>query len=497
MNKQAFISKKLIQLLKIVVQKMSTFSSFIHSIICIGCFLLLHLTAYASFDIAWNYDYYITPTQLKNVLNQYTYLELNTKYNNYSNNWFYGMEGVSSFFVDISNQKYLAVPNLFFGYEIPNIMNDYTVNWTIGRYKQSMSILYDDPESTPLQAQPEFWSVMDEIWEMGLWQSQINWDYLLPKQQGLVGSLLTFKKEPWMLTVFAGLFLPDHGPAVDVTPEGKVQSSSRWFIPPQSNFILFNQRIDTLYWLDTPYLKNILLNDSVAVRFRFGDIHKQWMSMSYAHKPVNQIYFTADSGFSINKIAIDNVIYYQLFDHSIFSIDFGMKKKWGLLVLSVIQEHPTPHPSAKHQIIPILPKALFFSSHLRLNTQNYLFIKYIDFNTIYSQMKTNGKNRSKDIVDQLSQTLPNNRFKLHRGFSITAKSRNFHLGKQQLSFYVRYWHSIPEEGDWLNSSFQWDVNPHLRLIGGVDILGSGRDGGFFHTYKQNDRITLKVNYAIH
>ena len=495
MNKHLFISKKFTQRLQIVVQKISFFPSRIHTAILGGCFLLLHLTAFASFDISWNHDYYVTPTNLKNALNQYSYLELKTKHNNYSNNWFYGMEGVSSFFFDTSNQKYLAVPNLFFGYEMPNIVDDYTVNWIIGRYRQSMSMLYDDKKSSQLQAQPEFWSVMDEVWEMGLWQSQINWDYLSPKQQGLVGSLLTVKKEPWMLTVFFGLFLPDHGPSVDVTSKGKVQSTSRWFIPPQSNFVLFNQRIDTLYWLDAPYLKNILLNDSVAVRFRFGDIHKQWMSMSYAYKPINQIYFTADSGLSINKTTINNIIYYQLFDHSIFSIDFGMKEKWGLLVLSVIQELPFPHPSDPHQMIPILPKAVFFSSHLRLNTQNYLFMKYIDLNVIYSRMKTNGENHSQNVVNQLSQALPDNRFKLHHGFSVTAKSRNFHLRKQKISFHVRYWHSIPEAGDWLNSSIQWDITPHLRLTGGMDILGSGREGGFFHTYKQNDRITLKVSYV--
>ena len=465
----------------------------------IGWFWGFYGMATHSSDLSLNYHYYMTPTHIKNTLNQYTSFKLNAKYHHHSGSLFYGAQGMGEFFIDISNQKYMAAPNLFFGYKLPDI-NNYSINLIVGRYQQSMSILYEDQKSTqnPWDTQPEFWSVMDEIWEMGIWQSQINWDYLSPKGQGLIGTpLLNIKKDPWMLTLFlSGLSVPDHGPAVDITPKGRIQSGSRWFIPPKSNFVLFNQRIDTLYWLDTLYIKQILLNDSVAIRFRFGDIHKQWMSMAYANKPINQIYFTADSGFSINETTINNVIYYQPFDHSVFSIDFGVRESWGWLVLSVIQEHPRPKQVARHQIIPVLPNTILFSSHLRINTSPYLFTKYINFNAIYSQMSTDHQTANNKITDQLSQAIPNNRFKLHRGFSVSAKSKNIPIGTQSVCFNIRYWHSLPEEGNWLHSSLQWNITPRLHIKGGMDILGAARDKGFFYTYRHNDRITMQVSYAI-
>ena len=461
--------------------------------------LLFHSFAIANFDLSWSYDQYLTQTDLKNALDQYASLELKIKHNSYSDNWFYGVETLSAFSIDTSNQKYIAVPNLFFGYELPSIGDNYTINWIIGRYKKSLSILYNEKTTSYLKAEPEFWSVMDEIWEMGLWQSQINWDYFATKQQGLAGAFLTVKKEPWMLTVFlSGLFLPDHGPAVDIKPNGTIQSSSRWFIPPQSNFILFNQRIDTLYWINTPYLKNILLNESIATRFRFGDIHKQWMSIAYAKKPINQIYFTADSGFSIKESTINNMIYYHLFDHSLLSIEFGMKKeKWGVLVLSVTQEMPTPHTNIKHQITPVLPDALFFSSHTRWNVHHYLPLQYIDLNWIYTQHQSNGETHTQKISQQLSQSLPNNRFKLQQGFSITTQSKIFKIGKQKFSVYLRYWHSFPEKGDWIQSAIHWQLTPRLKLTGIIDILGANTEESFFKSYEQNDRVILKVAYAIH
>ncbi len=474
--------------------------------------IAIPLSAKAVFDLSLNYDYYMTKTALKEQLDHYGSLGLDVQHSRYTNkNWFYEVEGVSLFFLDISNQNYLAIPSLFFGYELSDIpVEGYTVNVIFGRHKQSLSVLYDQQttgDSTSTQAnsgvftptaQPELWSAMDEIWELGLWQSQVNWDYLLPKPQGLTGLFVTVAKKPWLLTVFgSGLFLPSHDPSVTVTPEGKIHSSSRWFTPPQSNFFLFNQRIETLYWTQTYYLKNILLNDSYAVRLRFGDIHTQWMSVSYAQKPVNQIYFTVDAGLSIKKTAIKNIIAYQLFRHNLMSLDVGIREKYLSIILSATYEQPEQPPVVKNRITPVLPEALFFSSHVRLHPPVGFFLKWLDFNFIYSHFKDPENSFQNDKTKQIKWDIASSRFKMHYGFAVSTYSKDFQWGSQSVSLGLTYWHSIPDAGDRLNIVTQWNITKRLLARGRVDILGSREDtNGFFNTYKHNDRARVEVVYAI-
>ena len=478
------------------------------------------LMAWAGFDLSLNYDYYLTPSSLEEPLNHYTSLGLDMKHSRQSKNWFYGAEAVSLFFLDVSNQKYLALPELFFGYELTGLTKDFTVNLIFGRYKQSMQKLYESNSPSPagsslnslaaphppgakpsvLRAAPEFWSVMDEVWEMGLWQSQINWDYLLPQQQGLAGLFLTVVKEPWLLTGYAsGLFLPDHGPAVNMTSQGKIHSGSRWFVPPQSNFVLFNQTIDSLYWMEESYLKNILLNDSYAVRFRFGDLSRQWISASYALKPVNQIYFTIDSGLSIKETAINNIIYYQLFNHTLKSLDVGIREKYLSIVLSIMHEEPESPPPLKGRIVPVLPEGLFFSSHARVHFPTSFIVRFFDFNFIYSHFdifSAPSEKAASARPEGLKWELAHNRFKVSHGWMAAAQSRTFRWKNHSMFVKCLYQHSIPEEGGRLSAAGEWAFTSRLRVAAYLDILGGPGKTGFFNTYKQNDRFKVEVRYAV-
>ncbi len=493
------VCSKLIRMRKKITQAVNVL------FLVITCWVVQPLTASAHFNLSLNYDSYMTSTSLKDQMNHYVALGLDMKHNQYSENWFYGMESTNLFFIDVSNQNYLAIPNLFFGYELTNIINDYTINLIFGRYKTTLSTLYEDSNSKnsnqPI-AQPEFWNVMDEIWEMGLWQARINWDYLLPRPQGLTGSFLTIKKDPYLLTVFlSGLFLPEQGPSVDITKDGKILSGSRWFTPPASNLLLFNQRIETLYWMNTPYLKNILLNDSIAFRMRVGDIQKQWMSLSYARKPMNQIYFTVDSVLSLKKTVINNVIFYQLFPHSLFSAEFGTREKWLSAVLSVTQEQPRRTKTIKNREIPLLPQAFFVSSHIRLHLPQNWIMSFIDFNFIHSHFKEANNDQIKTNPHLKGKKPSMDRFKLYHGYSFAIKSRPFKWRTQHFSINSKYWHSIPDQGDLLSFSIDWHITPQLQFVIQADILGSGesednKNKGFFNTYKQNDRITVKVEYEI-
>jgi len=448
---------------------------------------------FADFNVSLGYSNYITDTAWEEKLNNYMDLSIQFEhYDNINSSWFYGTDVFSSSSLDSSNQHYIAVSDIFLGYKLDSSLNCYNFSFVLGRQKS----LSNKPNAKDLQSL-ESWSLMDDFWDLGLWESRVHWDYLQPKKQGLAGAFFTVEQKSWLLTIFlSGLFFPDNTLSVDII-DGKVRSKSRWFFPPQSEFTLFNQRIEAFYFLQKPYLKNVLLNDSVAIKFRFGDPEDQWLSMAYAYKPVNQVYFKVDGRFSIDKTAVDSVIYYQSFKHFLASIDFGIKKKALKFIFSVTQEVPNRPKTPTDWIAPILPKALFLSSHLEINFEKYQWpIKLLKLNGIYTRFI--GPESGLAFTNpELTLDMNINRFKLYQGFSVSAHSKEFQWFSQSFSLDMSYWYSLPEQGGWLYTSFNWQISSALYLKTSLDILGSDIDRqGFFNSYKQNDRVAIKLIYNI-
>lgn len=461
-------------------------------------FVFFLCKAQAQLDVGFEYSSYLTHSDLEGQLNHYMDVSFDFKHYDHLDSWFYGAKIISQFSLDESNQNYLSSTDLFVAYELTDVLDGYHFNFTLGRQTRLNDRGKEQSRPYSMEIYPESWSFMDEVWQLGLWEGRANWDYLNPRQKGLTGSFFTVTKDQWLFTLFlSGLFIPDSGPSVSLT-KGVVHSGSRWFLPPQSEFILFSQRIEALYWLHKPYLKDVILNDSIAARFRFGSQDKHWFSLAYAYKPVNQIYFKVDGGFSIDKKAVASNIHYQSFKHSLISMDFGMTQNIFKTVLSITQERPLQPNVSKDWIVPVLSKVMFFSSYVELDLQKYyLPIRLLSFNFLYSQFVDSSEEEMEGEEKQLKLDLNVNRFKLSRGFSLSAYSRKFHWKTQSFSVGVAYWYSIPEQGGWLHTSFKWHIGPRLFLESGLDILGvnSAKKGRFFNSYKQNDRVTVKLVYV--
>ena len=461
---------------------------------CLSSVLFI-CTAEAKFDLSTAYSYYLTPTSSEGQLNHYVDVGLNFTHYKSLENWFYGAEAYSLFSLDSSHQNYMGVPSLYIAYGTDRIVDGYKFNFIFGRQKISLK---EDIKKNSTQISTGPWSFMDEIWSLGLWQPRARWDYLKSEQQGLMGSFVTVAKKRWLFTLFlSGIFFPEQGPSVDIT-KGDINSGSRWFIPPQSKFIIFSQRIDAFYWLQEPYLKDVILNDSVAVRFRFGEEDTQWLSVAYAYKPVNQLYFKVDGHFSINKKSVESFIHYQSFKHSLVSIDFGLKYKIFKTVLSITQEIPHSPDVPKDWIAPDLPKALFFSSHFKLDLkQTSGLLEFLQFNFLHSKFVSFQDTASLQN-NQLKLDLSANRFKLHSGFSVATRTKSFQLGSQAISTGLSYWYSIPEKGGWLQASLRWKITSRLAILTEVDIMGVNNtmEESFFNSYKHNDRVVTKLTYNI-
>ena len=450
----------------------------------------------ASLKISMGRSAYLTKAVLKSQLNHYTDIGLDLEKYSHFQNWFFGGKALSSFFIDSSRQNYISVPDLFLGHELS--FSGYNFNIVLGRRLQSKQFLYDikRESDTHIKAGPEPWSFMDEIWSLGLWQGQIQWDHLLLEEQGLTGAFFTLQKNQIAFTVFlSGLFFPNSTPSIEITPKGEIFSTSRWFSFPQSSFTAFNQKIEGLYWMEKPYLKNVLLNDSVAFRFRAGSTKKQWFNISYAYKPINQIYFKIKPQLSIENTTLDSFIHYHAFKHSLVSIDIGLKNKFLTSILSVTQEIPRNPKVPENWIAPVLPQALFAGAHFKIHLKKYL-LDYIEFNSLYSRFVY--KEKHTELTNQLKLNLATGRFRLHKGFYFGAVTKPLAWKNQKIFVKAGWQYSVPEQGGWLNAEIHWKMSPKLFVSAGIDILGAENNNidTFFNTYRYNDRIRLKAAYEM-
>ncbi len=474
-----------------------SFKNLLFLLMAASCFSLQ-----ARFDLSINHFAYLTKANVKNHLNHYLDLSFNFEQMGFKNSWFYGVEALSVFALDDSHGHYLAAPNFFIGYQIPEILPNYHFHFVLGRQKTNLHRLSHNSTSDPLSVltHPESFSFMDEVWQLGLWQGRINWDYLLPEPQGLTGAFFTLKQKFWSMTLFlSGLFLPDHEPTVDISPRGDIYSKSRWFNPLQPDFFVFNRRIEAFYWMEKPYLKNILLNESIAFRFRFGDPQTQWINLAYAFKPINQTYFKIDGQFSINEDSINHFIHYQSFKHYLLSMDMGVRHRGMEGVLSVTQELPSSVDVSELWVIPIMPKTLFASAWFKFLLPDTIpwvgFMELGGIKAFFSRSESDISRMKNNMDFHLAAT----RFKMHSGFVLKWGGTLLQWKKQSLSWAGGYYHSLPEKGDWLNLSLKWQIHSRLKIACHLDIMGSSKNKqeNFFNIYKHNDRLRFQMVYIIH
>ena len=410
--------------------------------------------------------------------------------------WFYGLHALTVFALDDSRGHYLSTPNLFIGYEVPNLFPGYHFNFVVGRQKRTVQGFRQ--KTHPL-THPEPFSFMDDIWQLGLWQGRLNWDYLLTRPKGLTGAFFTVEKELWSMTLFlSGVFLPDHEPVVDISPRGDIYSKNRWFNPLQSDFVIFNRRIEAFYWMEKPYLKNILLNESFAFRFRFGHPQKQWVNLAYAFKPINQTYFKIDGQFSINEDSLNHFIHYQAFKHYLISLDSGIRHQDFEVVLSVTQELPSQAEASELWAVPIIADTLFVSTHFRMDLKNLTwFLDFVELNGIYSFFSHSETNQNR-LENNMDFHLTAARFRMHSGVAASVAGSFWKKNNQALKWLIRYHHSLPEQGDWLQVALRWYINKKWRVESYVDILGSLQDrkDSFFNIYRQNDRLRFQVVHSL-
>ena len=427
-------------------------------------------------------QFYLSPKSREEQLNIYAnigselYMQEEYKY------WFYNLDSKLQVSLDQSDQNYISIPSAHIGWHLKNIASPYPylnfIKVSIGRYIGN-------------------WSKMDNQWQLGLWNPSNLYDPLRPKSLGIVGSAITFGGSHWHIENFiGGAFLPDERPSLKTEASGKAISPSRWISTPSSSISFFEKDIYSSYKVEEPYLKNVLLQTSYMGQLLLGDVNEKWISVSYAYKPLNQIFFRSNSGLSIPDSVIESTIYYHSLKHQLGTIESGFKVGNWKGYVGILNEQIDPVDLPQNWLFPIIPNHFFAAAGL---SKNFDFPSWMKSSVELALIKSwvRDPNHVNNVIgSDVADIISLDRLKMREGFSVSLSSVVSFAGRKWSQLFLRYWYSVDQEGGWLESHLYFYILKTLSLELELDILGKKilyREG-FLGKYGSNDRVIARLRY---
>ena len=437
------------------------------------------------FNFSTKGDSYISPKSYPDQLDKYWNIQSQITVHKEYKYIFYNTDMRMLISLDESEQSFVSVPYANIGYKLEDIETFSYLNSmhaSIGRYRK-------------------MWSWMDHYWELGLWNPRNVFDSFNPEELGIVGSTVVFTGDNWSLTSFiGGLFLPNEQSAMGQNKAGTFTSESRWATPPASNLSILDKNLKAYYWIQEPYLTNVLFQGSYIFNAFLGDKKDKWMSFSYAYKPLNQNFYRVKSGIKIDESSessLDNAIYHHSFKHRLISMESGLRWNQWVMQLGVMDEVLDPIELPENWMVPNVPNSVFFTSaSLSLDFSPFLWNKNV-IRIAYLRSWVNESDNPSLIGGNIDTLVSLMRFKLREGMAVDWNTRFLWKGQEKIHSFLRYWYAIDQKGGWLQWKLSYFLHSQLQLMFEFIVIGSTEDEkkGFFSWYGNNDRLSLKVQYG--
>jgi hypothetical protein len=189
----------------------------------------------------------------------------------------------------------------------------------------------------------EHWSLLDESWELGIWQPRYRWDYLHPETVGMTGAFVTVEQPYFQFVAFgSAISVPERGVPIETSGD-QMSSDSRWFVPPPKTVSIFGQDTPVHYTLKIPELRDLLMHFGGGGMARVGGKSGPWGKVGYAYQPMNQL-LLSNSGFlqlsERRDLFADATIYARLAYHQLLSVEGGYGSEPLNATFSVLGERP-------------------------------------------------------------------------------------------------------------------------------------------------------------
>ena len=435
-------------------------------------------------DLNLKQDRYLGGVQHSSQYQNYTLWATDLNLEAKSSKFIYKINPVGQGAFESPEELYFGVPEAFIS--PPNLGSG--IGLTIGRQKRS-------------------WSRLDEEFNIGTWQPQLRWDYLAPKQQGLIGVFFDYRvSDSVKLTFFTSpLSIPDQGPQFSIR-DGQFESANRWFVQPQSRVELFGDTSfssDALlsFELDRPSEEEMVMHSSFGLGLNIqAPASPFWVNLNYAYKPRNQIHMgieCANCADLSGPLEITALVHTKIVKHHLVTFESGFDRvddaAWFSLTADIPNKSGFPDKYAEASLNPMLIGGIAYQHYMRgpigPSWIKGAYMRAIEFE---------GPERSGLVSsDQVESSL--DRYPYTEVMSIDWKVWVMQRRSNQLRLSTRYSYDLPEKGGWLSVTADWVRGPMTLSIGG-DILGAEVDpnsseAGLFSRYRGNDRFFGGITYV--
>lgn len=344
------------------------------------------------------------------------------------------------------------------------------------------------------------WSLVDDSWQLGLFEPQFRSQTFIPEKQGLVGLLLEVPLEEVLpnsrLFLFASpVSFPDQGPGY-LLQDGRFKAQNPWFdLPPSKAYISNTGVIDDIqYDILIPNLDKIILQSAFGGSLQWGNSsqagHFAQISLFSKSSPLLNIAAQAYAR-SNNSIFVEITPFTERhrlgsFDYS-FLTQHGQRLELGYLFeqldqLSQVSNLTSSYLNQRSVVhvkweYPILKKI-----------QATLMVLYP---VAASKLLLQGPQQS-----ELSQILMIQRWTPSPQYQLEIKTRQWGLASHlaQVSLIYR---TLPKEGfqlfkmmGELTLDTNWAVFTHLEW------MHANQESSFFYRFRHLDWLQLGVQYAL-
>lgn len=364
--------------------------------------------------------------------------------------------------------------------------------------------------SITIGRQKRQWSRLDEEFNLGIWQPQLRWDYLAPRQQGLTGVFFDWSLSSDLRFTFftSPIAIPDQGPNYEIK-DGQFYSANRWFVQPQSRLAVFGgtkyAANAPLYWeLDKPPEEDILMNSSFGFGLSYQASSPFWTHLNYAYKPLNQVHLgiECDSCATLPggsmPLEVTALIHPRIVKHNVITWETGFDRvdDQGFVSFTLDIPNTSGFPTSYYEapLHPTLVSGLAYQHYFQTYWGQPSWLQYSYMRTTeFRRVRGDGIAEQDDVQSSMA------RYPYKDLASVEWKWQISQRYARQLHWRNKYYYSVPEKGGWLTTTLNLDQGA-VSWVFGADVLGSdvdsnSKEAGLFTRYRANDRVFGGVSYV--